>query len=233
VFFPSSGGVYVDNTTRVQIHPDYTGNVFDDHDIALIDLGARAPDELDRYELYFDDAVGDIFEVVGFGARGQGDVGAVEPAGTRVRGFNLFDNVGGGLLPFLGVNSANTVYMFDFDNGNPANDAFGFWLGQSNPGLGVFETMTAGGDSGGPSFVDGRIAAVTSFGLTISAPGLSSDVLPGLNSSFGEFAGNTSIRANQAWLNATLYRVPEPSTWALLLIALLGFALRSRRGFAS
>jgi hypothetical protein len=143
--------------------------------------------------------------------------------------------LGGNLLPFLGVLGADTVLMFDFDNGLPANDAFGFWLGPQFAGLGVglAESSTAGGDSGGPSFLaNGRIAAVTSFGLTftITLPGgtvLNSDVLAGLNSSFGEFSGNTSMRENREWLTAVL--VPEPGTWTMMGAGLAGLVWLSRR----
>ncbi|MDZ7637634.1 MAG: trypsin-like serine protease [Bryobacterales bacterium] len=232
IFFTPTGQ-YIDTSTTFQVHPDYSGSVFDDHDIALLNLDNLAPDNIDRYGLNYEDATGSIFEVVGFGRRGQGDTGNTIAAGTRLRGFNEFDALGGELLPFLGVNSANTVYMFDFDNGLEENDAFGYWLGAGyfGLGLGLFESSTAPGDSGGPSFVNGRIAAVTSFGLTFTATSptgevFSSDVLAGLNSSFGEFSGSTSLRANQAWLDTVI--VPEPSAWLLMGAGLVAIVWKRR-----
>lgn len=233
VFFTDSGE-YFASSTSFEIHPDYTGSVFDDHDIAIVNLSAEAPGNIERYGLNYDDAVGEEFEVVGFGVRGQGDTGGTIASGTRLRGSNEFDAIGAELLPLLGILTANSVFLYDFDNGNPANDAFGYWLGPSyfGLGLGMFESSTGPGDSGGPSFVNGRIAAVTSFGLTFSVTlddgtFLNSDVLAGLNSSFGEFAGNTSIRANQDWLASVL--VPEPSTYLLMGAGLLGLAWMRRR----
>ncbi len=229
VFFPNDGGsAVVASSEAMFIHPSYTGSVFDDHDIAVVRLDSLIGSNVDRHQLYKDDAVGEVFEVVGFGRRGQGDTGATVNSGTRIRGFNQFDAMGSALLPFLGIGGANNVLMFDFDNGLAENDAFGFWLGINGLGLGIAESSTAPGDSGGPSFVDDRIAAVTSFGLTFTLTDddgnvFSTDVLPGLNSSFGEFAGSTSVAYNASWIESVM--VPEPSTWmlmgfgALLLIA--------------
>jgi hypothetical protein len=234
VFFTPSG-TYVDTAAEFLLHPDYTGAVFDDHDVAVVRLSNRAPANIDRYGIHYGESVGEPFETVGFGRRGQGNTGSTIPPGTRLRGFNRFDALGGDLLPFLGFTGADTVLMFDFDNGLPANDAFGFWLGPSFalPTLGVLESNTAPGDSGGPSFLaNGKIAAVTSFGLTFTitltnGTVLNSDILAGLNSSFGEFAGNTSMRENREWLTAVL--VPEPGTWTMMGAGLAGLVWLSRR----
>ncbi|MCU0229298.1 MAG: trypsin-like serine protease [Bryobacterales bacterium] len=219
-FFPNDGGSALLASSEVMfIHPSYTGSVFDDHDIAVIRLDSLMGSNFDRHQLYKGDAVGETFEVVGYGRRGQGDTGATEDAGSRRRGLNEFDALGEELLPLLGIPGADNVLMFDFDNGLDANDAFGFWLGLEGSGLGIFESATAPGDSGGPSFVDDRVAAVTSFGLTFTftrndGTVLTSDALPGLNSSFGEFAGNTSVAYNASWIESVM--VPEPSTWMLM-----------------
>ena len=225
IFLMSDGSLYSTVTTNMLVHPGYSGLVFDEHDIALIRLDEMAPESIDRYRLHYDDALGEVFEVVGFGRRGQGDTGDTLGAGTRRRGYNEFDALGVSLLPFLGVTTGDSLLMFDFDNGLAANDAFGFWLGIDGLGLGDIEASTAPGDSGGPSFVNGRIAAVTSFGLTFSFVDdegtlVTSDILPGLNSSFGEFAGSTNISYNRAWLDSIL--IPEPGTWLLVLFGLAG-----------
>lgn len=236
VFFPEGGGTYVDTAASFLLHPDYSGAVFDDHDIAIINLGTEAPAGLDRYGLYFDNALGSGFEVVGFGRRGQGDTGSTIDAGLRRRGFNVFEALGIDLLPFLGINTADNIYLFDFDNGLQANDALGYWLGEQYAGLGLLydlESNTAPGDSGGPSFVGGQIAAVTSFGLTFSASDpetgeiFSSDILAGLNSSFGEFAGSTSILENRPWLDTVV--IPEPSAFILMGTGILAIGWLRRR----
>ena len=42
-------------------------------------------------------------------------------------------------------------------NGLTENDAFGFFFGNSDTGLGDEEVMASFGDSGGPTIVDGKI----------------------------------------------------------------------------
>ena len=136
-----------------------------------------------------------------------------------------------------GVNP--NILMYDFDNGQAANDAFGVYLGLSNLGLGDMEVDSAPGDSGGPSFIDGKIAGITSFGLTftnstdaignrVCNPAVNPDVLCGVNSSFGEFAGDTRVSAYASWIQSVTF-LPEPGSPLLVALALpLAFVARRR-----
>jgi len=90
--------------------------------------------------------------------------------------------------------------MTDFDNGRTRNDGFAFWgVGPADAiGKGVDEGMSAGGDSGGPHFVPdsaGVITGVTSYGITfiVGIRPFQSDVNNFLDSSFGEFGGDTRV----------------------------------------
>jgi len=84
-----------------------------------------------------------------------------------------------------------SVLMYDFDNGLTENDAFGVFFGNSDTGLGNDEVMASFGDSGGPTIVDGKIIGVTSYILTFTSG--TSDINGILDSSFGEFAGDTRV----------------------------------------
>jgi hypothetical protein len=62
-------------------------------------------------------------------------------------------------------------------------------------GFGKFEIGIASGDSGGPGFIDGKIAGVHSFGFTHNCAGITNgtDFSCGLNCSFGEMSGDTRV----------------------------------------
>ena len=81
-------------------------------------------------------------------------------------------------------------------------------------GLGNDEVMSAPGDSGGPSFINGQVAGITSYGLRLSRrtgrPPRTSDVDNQLNSSYGEFGIDTRVSFFSGWIDANLTAVPPP-----------------------
>lgn len=199
-------------------------------DIALLELNAMAPVEVSRYGLYTGfDEVGQTFTRVGYGIGGTG-AGTSGCSGTKRLGMNEYDTAGTAL--FGGISS--NVLMYDFDNGNPANDAWGILGIPDAVGLGGFEAMAAPGDSGGPNFISGLIAAVTSFGFSYTYSGgqfcpigtCSPDTVAGTNSSFGEIGGDTRVSSYAASINAIVF-APTPST-LLLMLAAARFLLRRR-----
>ena len=147
------------------------------------------------------------------------------------------------------------TYLSDFDDGTTAHDAscglatgpnsffdpnatapYGFGLAASskycNTGRGATEVSTAGGDSGGPQFVDGKLASVTGFGLTFGTDVRPGDIDNALNDSFGEFNGFVPIFNNLDFING----VPEPASWMMMIagFGLVGtFARRRREGVAT
>ncbi len=246
---------YVQNVgaSSVVIPPEYTGSVIDQRDIAVINLSTMAPSIYRSYELYTGSAIGMTYNIAGWGGRGNGNDGtfASGVAGGRLRqGLNIFDlsyadaRFTPEFMTFMfGAAGAQDVYLSDFDNGVDANDAlcrlsFGtlsgtpLWTGAARPcntGVGIDEVSSAGGDSGGPSFIDGRIAAITSFGQTFG-PGFFGDFKAGLNSSFGEINGMTRVDINAAWVSSVVaLAAPEPATFVLVGGGLLLLAAAARR----
>jgi PEP-CTERM motif/Trypsin len=238
----------------IYVAPDYTGDVLDQNDVAIIRLADVAPDWATRYQLAaLQDPTGIDFTVAGFGNNGpDGTVGAFGGTFGRLReGDNRFEyRLGDGDFgtfwsdtfgePFAQIEHS---WVSDFDRtGDASVDASCIvatalvGLGASGKfcdlGRGAREVGVAGGDSGGPQFVDGRIVAVTSYGLTFFTPG--GDFDDALNSSFGEFSGYAPLWLNRSWIERYVPGafVPEPDTWAMLIagFGLVGFAARRRRG---
>ncbi len=125
-------------------------------------------------------------------------------------------------------------WISDFDNGLAANDQhcllgsdFGT-LAFCDTGLGADEVSSAGGDSGGPQFVDGKIASVTSYGYSFG-PGYG-DVDVYLNNSFGEGNGFVPVYLHRDFIAAAM-AVPEPATWGLMIagFGMVGYAARRRK----
>ena len=237
-----SGGVAID-VSRYYVNNSYTGEVIDQNDIAVLRLAADAPSFAKIYDLYANgDLTGTDFNVAGFGRRSDtgGAVGANLGTGRLRQGdnkysFALGNSIFGGLFTDDSFWGAKAEYSFvsDFDNGTFANDAgcivtldFGSTLG-CDGWHGAREVGIAGGDSGGPQFVDGKIASVTSYGLSFGKD--YGDVDDALNSSWGEFGGYVPVYLHTQWINSV---VPEPATWAMLIVGFgaVGFAARRRRG---
>jgi len=238
-------GVVGIDVRNYHVNPGYTGQVIDYNDIAVLTLSEIAPAFAERYDLFTQgDLTGSIFNVTGYGTRSvvggaEGITGPGEGAGVgRLReGYNVYDYALGdpafeGAFSFLSDNYEYS-YIADFDNGGLAqsmscNLAFDI-TGVFNPefcdtGLGEFEVSTAGGDSGGASFIDGKIAAVTSYGLSFGT--FYGDYKPGLQSSWGELAGFVPTYIHADFIAG----VPEPSSWAMLLFGFgaMGGVMRRR-----
>lgn len=203
-----------------------------------------------------DDLAGETFNVVGNGRRSDigGTVGANQGTGRMRQGENIFDyswgdeRFGGFFTDiiagenFFGTAEIAHSWVSDFDNRNPflvgnilvtgfdtgciIGGAVSGSLFGCTPFLGTTEVGVAGGDSGGPQFLNGRLASVTSYGLSFGTA--FGDIDGALNSSFGEFSGYVPVYIHQDWLSSV---VPEPATWAMMIagFGLVGGSLRRRR----
>jgi secreted trypsin-like serine protease len=224
--------------TGITVHPGWTGDyVRGGNDIAVLTLAHAAPAAAARYELYTGgDEVGKASLKSGWGRVGVGSTGVSPFSGWRM-GQNTWDMNGQDFWDGIAPANAN-ILMYDFDNGLAANDAFRAYFGLSHLGLGDNEVLAGSGDSGGPSFIDGKIAGVTSFGITFFSnnnreclPG-NPDLVCGLNNTFGEFGGDTRVSGYTSWITAQMAApVPEPLSGAMLLAGLgvIGSVARRRR----
>ena len=226
------------------VNDKYTGDVIDQNDIAILRLSDAAPDYAVSYGLYnSDNLYGQTFNVAGVGGRSDvgGTVGDNSRTGFMRQGDNQYeyrwgDEAFGGFFlerdadgqHIFGTAEIDYSIVADFDSGLAANDAAcilarevgapsGFGCGL---GLGAREVDTAGGDSGGPQFINGLLSSVTSYGLTFGTD--IGDCRQGLNSSCGEFFGFVPIYLHYDWI-ARNAGVPEPGNWVLMIMG-FGFA---------
>ncbi|OWQ85068.1 hypothetical protein CDN99_22920 [Roseateles aquatilis] len=232
--------------TNYAVNSAYTGRVIDQNDIAVLSLDNLVDWSVKSYELFGgDDLTGLDYNIAGYGGRSDtgGNVGANLGTGRLRQGDNRYEfrlgdpDFGGAWSDILDEPEAQIEYTYlaDFDNGLPANDlacniaVAGLGLPPSakfcNTGRGASEVSSAGGDSGGPQFIDGKVSSVTSFGLSFgSAWG---DVDGRLNSSFGEFNGFVPVSIHRDFINANA--VPEPASYALAGLGLLAVGWSRRR----
>lgn len=215
-------------TANIFIHPDWGG--FGDGDLAILELVSAASEAAERYDIYRNtDEIGQVSTKVGYGLSGQGNQGFNPrqfPFGVKRSGQNVYEVLREDFL------------LYDFDSGLPENDAFGF-VGIPNLGLGLQEVSTAPGDSGGPTFINGLVAGVSSFGACFIE--FSCIVPPDIdnqrNASFGEFGGDTRVSTYASYIDGVLAgkvtptsKVPEPNTmFALFTFAALAVSSRFKR----
>lgn len=195
--------------SETAVHPDWNGDLVRGNDVAILTLEREPPVEIERYDIDRDGS-NDVFSVadkVGYGISGFGATGADSgdfPFGDKRNGLNKYDDTHDTMWNALGLVPVDdyvpgAVLQYDFDNGKGKNDAFGFFFGNKDNGLGNDEVNSAPGDSGGPSRTSALITGITSYGVSLiscNPVGIcrTSDVTPGVvDSSFGEFSGDTRV----------------------------------------
>ncbi len=213
----------------VTVHPEWDNTEDYNNDLAIIELAELAPLTAERYPLYRrQDEVGERITRVGYGARGTGRQGEDPQDPTTVKrvGMNRYDTLGETLnqSPMSASIRPGTQLVYDFDNGLRRHDAMGVEYGLYDlgvveqaplpslslaaqglrPGYEIMlqEVGTSTGDSGGPSFLRGRIAGVASNGFSPKAPGI--DVTPANDTSFGEYFFDTRVSAYVDFIEATM-----------------------------
>lgn len=212
VYFETSQLNVTLSATSTLIHPNYdptNGN----NDLALIWLTEDAPISAERYTLYREvDEIYQTFQMVGYGIPGNGTSGSLESYSgeyVRLMTYNRFDTEASALKGVLGNTMAwtplyGTQLMADFDNGTTAKDALGQFLGINDTGEGTMEGIISSGDSGGPAFIDGKIAGIASYVSSLSTSSYHPDSDNVANSTFGEIAAWQRISSYQQWIDTAL-----------------------------
>ncbi len=187
------------------------------HDVLVINMVDVLPSWMTTYSLFSGDPWFAQSLHVGYGTYGTG-VGNTNFDSRRRWGTNEVD-------------LADDELYTDFDNGTPQWDVFCLAYGICDQGL-TTEAGVAAGDSGGPLFIDGKLAGVTSFGTYFCANAqcdpYSADPDRPFDA-FGAINGFAPLSENAEFIATTA--APEPATVTLMASGLfiIGCAVRRRR----
>jgi len=201
------------------VHPDWQNLEGSNADLAIALLTEPAPDQAQRYDLYRgSDEIGKVFTRVGVGTRANGragevDLAADDPSPVMRFGQNKYEALGerfneSDTEPENYVEPGQQL-VYDFDSGKASNDAFGAEFNLLDRGLGKREIGASGGDSGGPAFIEGKVAGISSTGLSPDAAGI--DVTFPNDTSFGEYFFDTRVSAFTGYIDQVVAgEVPAP-----------------------
>ena len=196
------------------IHPGWSGYESEvGNDIAILKLKKAAPSSIEQYEINRNkNEVGKVLTKVGYGYTGLGAEGQDENSNSeakRYSGQNRYDALIDVLKDATESDMSELVLgsqlIFDFDDGSAQRDTLGRHFPRlGDRGLGKNEIATASGDSGGPSFVDGKIAGISSWGY--SDRGFFKTNIADVdrvddNGSFGEISGDTRVSFYAGWID--------------------------------
>ena len=261
----NNDGAYYDSRSVV-IHPDYDGfNVCPDgsagcvnDDVAIITLYDDIPENVEIYDMYTGSvaatgagADGDIFNMVGYGTRGDGFYGYYnqydDPSVSGdigELGYATFDEklTGQNIVDFIegddesGFGAPAEVWYADFDGYDALFDETINTFCDVDLGVGSIcstsldesvEANIGGGDSGGPSFIYDALndkywlAAINTFGINLGWA-------PG---AFGDLFGGILLESYMGWINgyvAASLAAPTPPALTLMLLGVVAIFARRK-----
>lgn len=212
--FDTATGRTTLSAQQILIHPNYQ-LASSNYDLALITLAQTAPNNADRYTLYRDNQEASATAtLVGYGRQGTGLTGEKTTVNQRSKAQNKLEMTAGELEAALGYQltwqpDADTILVADFDKGSRSYDTLGQITGRPNVGVGIYEGLIASGDSGGPAFINQKLAGVASYISSLSYP--KTDIDTQANSSYGELGFWQRVSSYQEWIDTSIRKQYETS----------------------
>ena len=203
VRFETTAGIQTQSTSRASVFSSYDA-ANTNNDLAIVWLNSHAPVTANRYDLYrSSDEIGKTMTFAGYGDPGtgaNGTNGSYAGIPIRQKASNTFDSDAAALKAKLGASmtwtpAAGTQLVADFDDGTATHDALGRLINVSNTGLGQSEGLITSGDSGGPAFINGKVAGIASYVTSLSLGSVQPDIDDALNESYGEIGAWQRISA--------------------------------------
>ena len=203
------------NVGQTMVAPGWDGQFLNGDDLAILVLNSAPSPDVNRYTWDTNpaDDIGGDANQVGYGRSGMLSQGDILSSGTKRAIQNDRDGTADATAIAFGAGAITPGYgiVLDGDNGLAANDACAIYgLCAAGLGNGINEGLSAGGDSGGPSFngvPDGNspdeVQLVTSWGGTFFGP-VSADINLALDSSAGELSVHTRTSIYASWIESTL-----------------------------
>ena len=193
------------------IYPEYD-DINSNGDLAIIRINRFAPIEADRYEIYRDnDEIGKVAEIVGYGIPANGWEGYYfnDPDFVRRVGKNRIEATMDQLKDELGYYIGweplkDSILIADFDDGSVEHDALGHFLDIHDLGVEKYEAAITPGDSGGPLFIDKKVAGIASYSASIYTDDYDPDLNEYVDGTFGEISAWQRASYYQEWIDKTI-----------------------------
>ena len=254
IYNPATSGSTPLVVGRTIVHRDYSGNVVDENDIAILQLDADAPDFAKVIPL---SAISDLTSlnhtIAGYGARSTngGGTGTLPVSNANTGRLRDADNrfewrfgdadFEGYWTGAFGPQGIDNVWMSDFDNGTAFRDnscnVAGFESGTSPAAAAIFSKAVFSSSKycdlglGAREGIGAGGDSGTGYFINGELVAVHSFALwyraDESANRFGQFKGAVSVDFHRDFINAN---IPEPATWAMMIggFGMVGGAMRRR-----
>jgi len=201
------------------LHPGWENNPSNyNNDLAIIELSTTIDSSIERYDIYRDyDELGQIFTRVGYSKEIEPNTGEVTGDDDEFHsGTNIYDTTTDKINDYIGTTIQSQYQLsYDYDNGESENDAWGSILNLTDTGTGSSEVFANPGDSGGPAFINNKIAGIASYIFRYQDSNIHPDITDATDSSYGEIASDTRITKYSNWIDSIVddnYQPEKPTS---------------------